>query len=352
MSEPRVVPSGAFPSPLARSSCCSSQPALRSSMRRRSSNACRTMRCTAAPRPGRRTESLSIDRTTGTISSSTFRHSRWRPFRLESAQDRVVRACWFAATILLLVVLLRATVVALPEMRRSRAALIGATFVLLAKFYAHEIELGQVNILMTALVVLAVVQLRANREVGAGLLVAAAVVVKPYAVLLVPYLAARRRVGSLVGIAIGLGVGADPARPVVRIRRESPTARRVVANRHGDHRAEPDGLQQRLGGVGVRKMARARRDRSGAGDSHGGCPARRRRGGVRDARAGQRSRAARGGSAADADATYLAAGVGLRLPALDAGGDVARQLLRSAAAVRPGPCDRCPCSSSASASST
>jgi glycosyl transferase family 87 len=120
-------------------------------------------------------------------------------------QERVVRACWFAVTMLLLVVLLRTTVVALPEMRRSRAALIGATFVLLAKFYAHEIELGQVNILMTTLVVLAVVQIRANREIGAGLLIAAAVVVKPYAALLVPYLAARRRAGSLVGMAIGLG---------------------------------------------------------------------------------------------------------------------------------------------------
>jgi hypothetical protein len=119
--------------------------------------------------------------------------------------ERVVRACWFGASILLLVVLLRTTATALPEMRRSRAALIGATFVLLAKFYAHEIELGQVNILMTALVVLAVVQIRNGREGAAGLLVAAAVVVKPYAVLLVPYLAARRRIGSLAGIAIGLG---------------------------------------------------------------------------------------------------------------------------------------------------
>jgi hypothetical protein len=126
-------------------------------------------------------------------------------FPVGIGQERVVRACWFAATILLLVVLLRTTVVALPEMRRSRAALIGATFVLLAKFYAHETELGQVNILMAALVALAVVQLRANREIGAGLLVAAAVVVKPYAVLLVPYLAARRRVGSLIGVAMGLG---------------------------------------------------------------------------------------------------------------------------------------------------
>jgi Glycosyltransferase family 87 len=120
------------------------------------------------------------------------------------APERVVRACWFVATILLLVVLLRASVRALPAARLSRAALIGATFVLLGKFYAHEIELGQVNILMTALVVLAVVQMRAKRELAAGLLVSAAVVVKPYAVLLVPYLVARRRLGSLAGVAIGL----------------------------------------------------------------------------------------------------------------------------------------------------
>jgi hypothetical protein len=120
--------------------------------------------------------------------------------------ERVVRACWFTGSILLLVLLLRSSVAALPEARRSRAVLIGATFVLLGKFYAHEIELGQVNILFTALVVLAVVQIRAGRELPAGLLVAAAVVVKPYAVLLVPYLAARRRLGSLAGTAIGLAV--------------------------------------------------------------------------------------------------------------------------------------------------
>jgi hypothetical protein len=117
---------------------------------------------------------------------------------------RLVRACWFAGTILMLVVLLRSSFTALPHARFTRAALIGATFVLLAKFYVHEIELGQVNILMTMLVVLAVVAMRRGREVAAGLLISAAVVVKPYAVLLVPYLAARRRFGSLAGIAIGL----------------------------------------------------------------------------------------------------------------------------------------------------
>jgi hypothetical protein len=122
------------------------------------------------------------------------------------APDRVVRACWFTGTLLLLIFLLRTTVKVLPDRRRTRAALIGTTFVLMAKFYAHEIELGQVNILMAALVVAAVGQMRTGREMAAGLLIAAAIVVKPYAVLLMPYLAARRRIGSLAGAAIGLAI--------------------------------------------------------------------------------------------------------------------------------------------------
>ena len=116
----------------------------------------------------------------------------------------VARACWFALSVLILVILLRTTVSVLPERLHSRAYLIGVTFVLLAKFYAHEIELGQVNIAMAALVVLALAQIRAGRELAAGLLIAAAIVLKPYAVLLVPWLVARRRLPSVAGAAIGL----------------------------------------------------------------------------------------------------------------------------------------------------
>jgi hypothetical protein len=117
--------------------------------------------------------------------------------------DPVVRACWFAGSILILVVLLRTSVSVLPTRLHSRAYLIGSTVVLLGKFYAHELELGQVNIVMTALVVLAVAAMKAGREVGAGLLIAAAVVVKPYAVLLLPWIVARRHPQSLAGAGIG-----------------------------------------------------------------------------------------------------------------------------------------------------
>jgi hypothetical protein len=117
--------------------------------------------------------------------------------------DTVVRPLWFAISVLILALLLRKTVTVLPERLHTRAYLIGITFVLLGKFYAHEIELGQVNIAMAALVVLALGQMRAGREFAAGLLIAAAIVLKPYSVLLIPWLVARRRIGSIAGAAIG-----------------------------------------------------------------------------------------------------------------------------------------------------
>ena len=59
---------------------------------------------------------------------------------------------------------------------------------------------------MLALVVLALAEMQAGREVSAGLLVAAAIVLKPYAVLLLPWLVARRRLPSIAGAAIGTTV--------------------------------------------------------------------------------------------------------------------------------------------------
>ena len=61
--------------------------------------------------------------TTGTISSSICRPLRWRRCPSGSAPDRVVRACWFAGTLLLLVFLLRTSVDvaarAAPHARRA-----------------------------------------------------------------------------------------------------------------------------------------------------------------------------------------------------------------------------------------
>jgi hypothetical protein len=118
--------------------------------------------------------------------------------------DRVGRAIWFFPSVLLLVVLLRTTYRVIPDPRRRKWVLIATTWVLLAKFYAHELQLGQVNILFTTLLAGAAWQMRQNKEWRAGFLIAAAVVVKPYAVLLGPYLLARRKLPSILSFGIGM----------------------------------------------------------------------------------------------------------------------------------------------------
>jgi hypothetical protein len=121
-----------------------------------------------------------------------------------SLPDPVARSVWFAASVALLALLLWMTLAILPDRRWAGTLLVASTVVLLAKFYAHELELGQVNILMTALVVAAAQRMRAGSESVAGFLIAAAVVVKPYAVLFVPYLIARRRLLSVLAAVGGL----------------------------------------------------------------------------------------------------------------------------------------------------
>ena len=60
--------------------------------------------------------------------------------------------------------------------------------VLMAKFYAHELLLGQTNLLLGALLVAALVAVQRDRPLTAGGLAGAAVFVKPYALILVPWL--------------------------------------------------------------------------------------------------------------------------------------------------------------------
>jgi hypothetical protein len=116
------------------------------------------------------------------------------------------KALWFAVSAVLMVVLLGLSLKTMPRLRRTPVVLVVLTFLAMAKFYAHELVLGQVNLLFAVLVVLAVVWLRAQRDVWAGLLIALAVVVKPYAVIFLPWLATRQRRAAFPAMLAGLGV--------------------------------------------------------------------------------------------------------------------------------------------------
>jgi len=78
------------------------------------------------------------------------------------------------------------------------------TLVVLGKFFARELVLGQANAMFAVITAGAVLALSQRRERLAGALVALGVVFKPYGLILLPWLIARRRSSSVVTFAAGL----------------------------------------------------------------------------------------------------------------------------------------------------
>ena len=103
------------------------------------------------------------------------------------SQD-VGKLIWFAISVVFLAALLRWSVVALPDRRLSLVTLLVTTVILMAKFYVHELLLGQTNLLLGVLLVGALLAVQRDRALSAGALIGAAVFVKPYALILMPWL--------------------------------------------------------------------------------------------------------------------------------------------------------------------
>jgi Glycosyltransferase family 87 len=118
------------------------------------------------------------------------------------------KVLWFALLLALLVALLRWSVAALPDRRLSPPILLLITIVLMAKFYAHELLLGQANLLLGALLLAALVAVQSERPLTAGALVGLTVFVKPYALILFPWLFVARgwqaAAMAVVVVAVGL----------------------------------------------------------------------------------------------------------------------------------------------------
>ena len=138
------------------------------------------------------------------------------PFASMSAE--MARALWFAGSVTLLAVLLAGSIRLIHQSAEETHdhiavwLLATVTVIVLGKFYARELVLGQVNVLFAVTVVAALLALRQGREATGGALVVLAIVLKPYAALFVPWLLARRRPRSIQAVIVGLAVAvAAPA---------------------------------------------------------------------------------------------------------------------------------------------
>jgi hypothetical protein len=110
--------------------------------------------------------------------------------------EDAAKMMWFALSVGALVLFVRFSVRFVPERRRRFAVLAALTFVFMAKFYVHELVLGQVNLFFGVLVVAAIGALQVDAGAVAGSLLGAAVCIKPYGVLFAPWLLVADRTGN------------------------------------------------------------------------------------------------------------------------------------------------------------
>jgi hypothetical protein len=100
----------------------------------------------------------------------------------------VAQVTWFTLTWAMAVAFVRLSLYALPDRRLSSRVLMWLTALLCGKFLFKELAFGQFNLPVGLLMLGAVIAAQQGRRLTSGAAVAAGVFVKPYALVLVPWL--------------------------------------------------------------------------------------------------------------------------------------------------------------------
>ncbi len=119
----------------------------------------------------------------------------------------VAEAAWFTLTVAMAWAFLRLALHTLPERRMSMSLLSWLTLLLMGKFLAKELAFGQFNLPLGLLLLGAVIAARNGRGLAAGGLIAAGVFIKPYALILLPWLVWTQGWPPLMPFAIVVTAG-------------------------------------------------------------------------------------------------------------------------------------------------
>jgi len=117
------------------------------------------------------------------------------------------KAAWFALQIALLIVCFGISYQLLPGDKKGPVFAAGIGFLILAKYLGREIELGQVNLLILALLLAMLRSLRRRRDGWAGVFWAGSLFFKPYALVFLPYLALKGKWKTLLAGSATLLLG-------------------------------------------------------------------------------------------------------------------------------------------------
>ena len=102
--------------------------------------------------------------------------------------SEVGKAIWFAISVWLLFVFFRNSVHGLPNRRLGVKTLYWCSGLLMGKFIVRELVHGQTNVLLGVVAILSLIALQNGRTLKGGALTGLAIFVKPYALVLVPWL--------------------------------------------------------------------------------------------------------------------------------------------------------------------
>jgi hypothetical protein len=119
----------------------------------------------------------------------------------------IVKVVWFGVGCGLVIVFFTQSAALLPDRRQSTARLLALTALVTAKLWIKELVEGQTNLWLGGLIVGALVAANRRRPITAGCLVGLATIVKPYALVVLPWLAVAAGVPALVSCAATVIVG-------------------------------------------------------------------------------------------------------------------------------------------------
>jgi len=81
----------------------------------------------------------------------------------------------------------------LPPTRIRKGLLLALGFLIIAKYIARELELGQVNLLILFLLAITAISLRDERQLPAGITAGLSLFLKPYALIFLPYFLIKKK---------------------------------------------------------------------------------------------------------------------------------------------------------------
>jgi Glycosyltransferase family 87 len=119
----------------------------------------------------------------------------------------ISKALWFALSVGLLIVFVQQSVEELPGRRVSKRFLYWVTPLLIVKFVVTELTNGQCNILLGVLALAGFSAAQRGRARTAGALIGLAVFVKPYALVLLPWLALTMGMTSVAAFVVVVAAG-------------------------------------------------------------------------------------------------------------------------------------------------